>query len=32
LRRLGPLAREIAGVDVLALGSSKGGTGTPIPP
>jgi len=32
LRRLEPLADEIAQVDVLALGSSKGGTGTPMPP
>ncbi len=29
LRRLEPLVEEIAAVDVTALGSSKGGTGTP---
>lgn len=32
LRRLDDLADEIAAVDVLALGGSKGGTGTPMPP
>ncbi len=32
LLRLEPLAEEIASVDVMALGSSKGGTGTPAPP
>ncbi len=32
LKRLEPLASDIAEVDVLALGSSKGGTGTPMPP
>jgi hypothetical protein len=32
LRRLGALADDIAGVDVLALTSSKGGTGTAVPP
>lgn len=32
LKRLEPLAEEIAVVDVLALGSSKGGSGTPQPP
>lgn len=32
LHRLEDLADEIAAVDVLALGSSKGGTGTPVPP
>jgi len=32
LRRLSPIAAEIAAVDVLALGSSKGGTGSPVPP
>jgi hypothetical protein len=32
LRRVGDLADEIAAVDVLALGSSKGGTGRPRPP
>ena len=32
LARLQPLAAEIAAVDVLALGSSKGGSGTARPP
>jgi hypothetical protein len=32
LRRFDDLTEEIRAVDVLALGSSKGGTGTPIPP
>jgi len=32
LRRLDELAGEIGAVDVLALGSSKGGSGTPLPP
>jgi hypothetical protein len=32
LRRLGPLASEIAQVDVLSLGSSKGGKGTALAP
>jgi hypothetical protein len=32
LSRLEPLAAEIAAVDVSALGSSKGGSGTPQPP
>ena len=32
LTRLQPLAPEIAAVDVLALGSSKGGSGTARPP
>jgi hypothetical protein len=32
LKRLEPLAEEIAAVDVMTLGSSKGGTGTPLPP
>ena len=32
LRRLEPIADEIAEVDVLALGSSRGGSGTPLPP
>ncbi len=32
LKRLEPLAGQIAFVDVLALGSSKGGTGVPMPP
>ena len=32
LRRLSPIADEIAAVDVLAIGSSKGGTGSPEPP
>lgn len=32
LARLAPLADEIAAVDVLSLGSSKGGTGHPMPP
>lgn len=32
LRRLGGLAEDIAAVDVLKLGSSKGGTGKPVPP
>jgi len=31
-RRFDDLAGEIEGVDVMALGSSKGGTGTPAPP
>jgi hypothetical protein len=32
VRRFEELAPEIAAVDVLELGSSKGGTGTPAPP
>jgi hypothetical protein len=32
LRRFDPLADEIAAIDVLALGSSKGGSGTAQPP
>ncbi|MFH1834165.1 MAG: hypothetical protein ABH877_03990 [bacterium] len=32
LKRLEPLAGQIAAIDVMALGSSKGGTGTPLPP
>lgn len=32
LRRLGSLAESIASVDVRALSSSKGGTGTALPP
>jgi hypothetical protein len=32
LKRLEPLAGQIAAVDPLTLGSSKGGTGTPLPP
>jgi hypothetical protein len=32
LGRLEPLAEEIAAVDITALGSSKGGTGVPLPP
>ncbi len=32
LRRLGDLAGDVAAVDVAALGSSKGGTGTARPP
>ena len=32
LQRLNDLAPEIAAVDVLALGSSKGGTGRAMPP
>lgn len=32
LRRLGSLAEDIAAVDVRALSSSKGGTGTALPP
>lgn len=32
LRRVESLWPEIAAVDVLALGSSKGGSGTPMPP
>ncbi len=32
LRRVEDLADDIAAVDVLALGSSKGGSGTPLPP
>jgi hypothetical protein len=32
VRRFEELAADIAAVDVLALGSSKGGTGTPMPP
>lgn len=32
LRRLDDLADEIQRVDVMRLGSSKGGTGTPMPP
>ncbi len=32
LRRVEDLAADIAAVDVLALGSSKGGSGTPLPP
>ncbi len=32
LRRVDDLAGEIAAVDVLGLGSSKGGSGTPRPP
>ncbi len=32
LRRIAPLAEDIRAVDVLALGSSKGGTGAPLAP
>jgi hypothetical protein len=32
LRRVEDLADDIAAVDVLALGSSRGGSGTPLPP
>ncbi len=32
LRRLAPLAHDIAAVDVMALPSSMGGTGTPLAP
>jgi hypothetical protein len=32
LRRLGSLAGDVAAVDVRALASSKGGTGTAVPP
>ncbi len=32
LRRLDVLTEDIRAVDVLRLGSSKGGTGTPVPP
>ena len=32
LRRLAPLAEDIRAVDVMALGSSKGGTGAPLAP
>ncbi len=32
LRRFGDLAGEAAGIDVLGLASSKGGTGRPVPP
>jgi hypothetical protein len=32
LRRFDDLTDEIRSVDVLTLGSSKGGTGTPVPP
>ena len=32
LRRLSDLSGDIAAVDVCALGSSKGGTGKPVPP
>ncbi|MCX6029156.1 MAG: hypothetical protein NT169_07610 [Chloroflexi bacterium] len=32
LRRFNDLSEEIRAVDVLALGSSKGGTGSPVPP
>lgn len=32
VRRFDGLTDEIAGVDVLSLGSSKGGTGRPLPP
>jgi hypothetical protein len=32
LKRLEPMAEQIAAVDVMALGSSKGGTGVPMPP
>ena len=32
LARLAPLADEIAAVDVLTLGSAKGGTGRAVPP
>jgi len=32
LRRFEDLADEVRAVDVLGLGSSKGGTGTPVPP
>jgi hypothetical protein len=32
VRRFADIADEIAAVDVLALGSSKGGTGVPAPP
>jgi hypothetical protein len=32
LRRFDDLSEEIQAVDVLELGSSKGGTGTPVPP
>ena len=31
LKRLEPLAEQIAAIDVMALGSSKGGSGTPLP-
>jgi hypothetical protein len=32
LERLEPIVEQIAAVDVTALGSSKGGTGAPLPP
>jgi len=32
LARLEPIAAEVRAVDVAALGSSKGGSGTPLPP
>jgi hypothetical protein len=32
LKRLEPLAAQIAAVDVMTLASSKGGTGAPMPP
>ncbi len=32
LKRLEPLVKEIAAVDLTTLGSSKGGTGAPLPP
>jgi hypothetical protein len=32
LKRLEPLAEQIATVDLMALASSKGGTGKPLPP
>ena len=32
LRRLGDLAADVAAVDVAALGSSRGGSGTAVPP
>lgn len=32
LRRLDPLAAEIAAIDARRLGSSRGGTGVPLPP
>jgi hypothetical protein len=32
LERLGPIADRVAAVDVLSLGSSRGGSGEPLPP
>jgi hypothetical protein len=32
LRRLGDLADDVRSVDIARLGSSKGGSGTPVPP